>query len=170
MVLGAQFGCPGLKSLAKTDVPTVKVWPFLSQVSCFCCCLCGRKTSSVMWSFRSVSASADYMPFYSVPFGVVLYERRNACSISSVVVPSPFTLSRARLNMFTSVMTLISSGRFSSLSANDNAAYVTGCLGRKTGFVKGFSASVASAWVQRPRLLVKTEKKKTLKVFLRFGP
>ena len=60
----------------------------------------------------------------------------------------------------TGVMTFISSRRFSSLSTSGSAAYGTGRLGRKTNFVEGLSASVALAWVSRPRLIVKTGEKR----------
>ena len=58
------------------------------------------------------------------------------------------------------VVTFISSWRFSSLSTNGSAAYGTSRLSQKTGFVKGLSVTVASAWVQRPRLLAKTGEKR----------
>ena len=51
-------------------------------------------------SFRASSASAGDIPFLTVAFGVVRYERRNVFSISSVV-PSSFALCRARLNVST---------------------------------------------------------------------
>ena len=95
MVPEAQFGCPGLKFLAKT----VKVCPLLSQVSCHCCYLCERKAFSTVQSFHPISASAGDMPFFTVPFVVIQYEKQNACSISSVVVPFPFALSRECLNV-----------------------------------------------------------------------
>ena len=99
MVPGAQFGCSGLKFLTKTGVPIVKVCPLLSQVS-YLCCLCGHKASSVVWSFCPMSVSAGDMPFFTALFGVVWYERKNACSISSIVAPPP-TLSRVGLNVST---------------------------------------------------------------------
>ena len=53
----------------------------------------------------------------------------------------------AHCEYVTGVMTFISSWCFSSLSTSGSATYGTGCLGRKTCFVEGLSASVASAWV-----------------------
>ena len=55
----------------------------------------------MVWSFRPINASAGGIPFFTVAFDVIQYKRRNVFSISSVVVPSSFALSRARLKVST---------------------------------------------------------------------
>ena len=80
----------------------VQAWNFLRKLVCLLgkfvlcyhkrlafVCLCERKASSVVRSFHPMSASAGDMPFFTVLFGVVRYERRNACCIFSVVIPFP---------------------------------------------------------------------------------
>ena len=74
------------------------------------------------------------------------------------IEPSAFfttTMGAAHFEYVTDVMTFLSSRCFSSLSSG-SAVYGIARLGWNTGLVEGLSVSVASTWLQHPRLLVKT--------------
>ena len=51
------------------------------------------KASCLFWNFCALSASAEDVPFFYLPFGMVGYERRNIFYISSVAGLAPFDLS-----------------------------------------------------------------------------
>ena len=93
----------------------VQAWSFLWELVCLLWKFVSRNCKCLafvvvyvdikrpVWSkaFIPLRAFAGDMLFFTAPFSVVRYERRNACSISSVVVLFPFALSGARLNVST---------------------------------------------------------------------
>ena len=72
---------------------------YLAFIYLFIYFVCVCKASSVVRSFRPMSPVGD-IPLFTVIFGLIRYERRNAFNISSVVVSYPFAFYRGPLKVF----------------------------------------------------------------------
>ena len=107
------------------------------------------------WVLGKISSGigSEYWGSSSAALRPVEKSTHNRIELSAFLT---ITMAAAHCEYVNGGMTFISSRRFSFLSSSGSATYGTGRLGRKTGF----STSVASALVQRPRLLIKTGEKR----------